>query len=210
MGSRLISPIPFSDMWDGYLQFYMSIQDGHIAEWWAQHNEHRILISRLLFWVDLAWFNGQNWFLILINYVLAGLSAFTFWQLLKIRSQDTQDHHARILIGLFLTAWMFLWTQNDNFTWGFQSQFLLAQLLPLCAFYYLYQSIAAQYPSFRHFMMACAFGVASVGAMANGVLALPLMVLYAILTRQSLARIGVLVLLSITMLGTIFPRLSIT
>ena len=34
------SPVPYWDMWDGALYFFMQVQDGDHAAWWAQHNEH--------------------------------------------------------------------------------------------------------------------------------------------------------------------------
>ncbi|MGD4365427.1 hypothetical protein QT713_22860, partial [Xanthomonas citri pv. citri] len=41
------SPVPFWDMWDGGLGFYVR-QMTDVSQWWAQHNEHRIVLSRIL------------------------------------------------------------------------------------------------------------------------------------------------------------------
>jgi hypothetical protein len=49
---RAYSPVPFSDMWDGYLHFFMQVSDGDSGAWWRQHNEHRIVLARLLFWIN--------------------------------------------------------------------------------------------------------------------------------------------------------------
>ena len=48
-GVRRYSPIPFGDMWNGTLGFFVRIQDGDYSAWWAQHNEHRIVLARILF-----------------------------------------------------------------------------------------------------------------------------------------------------------------
>lgn len=199
---RTYSPVPFWDMLDGTLGFFMRL-DGGNSEWWMQHNEHRILLARLLFWADFKFFDGANWFLIAFNYFLLGGSALVFYRILRAAAATEKPATEEILLGLFLTAWLFLWTQKENMTWGFQSQFILAQLLPLCGLYWLHKSLAGIH-SKRHFLIACGFGVASAGTMANGVLALPLMTFYALVTRQNRLRTGILFSLSAAMLFLYF------
>lgn len=69
-GARAYTPVPFWDMWEGLFNFYLLVQSGDTSVWWAQHNEHRIVLSRLLFWLDIAVFRGAGLFLIIMNYVL--------------------------------------------------------------------------------------------------------------------------------------------
>jgi hypothetical protein len=197
------SPVPIEDMWDGYVGFLMKVSDGQIGIWWDNHNEHRIILSRALFWADQKWFGGAGWFLIVTNYFLVSATALVFWRILCDSVALEKPTTAEILLGLFVTAWLFQWMQFENLTRGFQSQFILAQLLPLCGFYWLHKSIAERNTK-HNFFVACGFGVASVGAMANGILSLPLMALYAILTRQSLTRTGLLASLSVAMLFLYF------
>ena len=66
-GAYLYSPIPYWDMWGGYLDFFLRVNNGDYGVWWSQHNEHRIILSRLLFWLDLKWFGGVSIFLIVFN-----------------------------------------------------------------------------------------------------------------------------------------------
>jgi len=192
---RSYSPIPYWDMWDGYLGFAERINEGDWSVWWSQHNEHRILLARLLFWMDLEWFNGTNIFLFIVNFLLPGVSAFVFWRMLRDTTQTPAPTAGEKFLGLFIVALLFLWCQKENLTWAFQSQFFLVQLLPLCALYWLHKSTGDHRRS--SFSIAVGFGVASVGTMANGLLALPLMTLYALITRQRAIRIGVLAFLSI-------------
>lgn len=193
-GVRWYTPVPFGDMWLSYINF----DGGAWATWWAQHNEHRILLARVLFLLDRYCFGGALWFLIAANYALVGLSAYLFNRILMQVSALQQALLSRQILGLWLTAWLFLWMQWENLTWGFQSQFFLAQLLPLAAFYQLQQAVDK--PGQWHFILACVLGVLAMGTMANGILALPLMTLYILLLRQSWNRIGTLVLLSAGML----------
>ena len=193
---RSYSPVPFWDMWDGYIGFFESVTEGNWSAWLAQHNEHRIFLARLLFFADLKWFGGAIWFLIAANYILVGTSAFIFWRISCDENAAITSGYGRIILGLFITAWLFLWMQQENLAGGFQSQFFLAQLLPLCALYWLHKSVAGVMRG-RHFLVACGLGLASVGTMANGILALPLMTFYALLTRQRAARVGILAALSV-------------
>jgi hypothetical protein len=202
-GFRFYSPVPFADMWHGYIGFYTRVADGYIGAWWDPHNEHRIVLAHALFWTDLRWFGGAGWFLIAANYFFVGASAFMFWRILRAAATAETPATAAILPGLFVTAWLFQWMQYENLTWAFQSQFILAQLLPLCAMYWLHKS-AVESPSNRYFLIACGFGVASVGTMANGILALPLMAFCAFLMRQRLARVGLLAALSVATLFLYF------
>lgn len=62
------SPVPYADMWDE-LPFIGRTLDGHLAlsGWWAQHNEHRIVLSRVQFVVDYGLFAGRGIFLLVMD-----------------------------------------------------------------------------------------------------------------------------------------------
>lgn len=200
-GVRAYSPVPFWDMWDGYLPVADQAASEGWSVWWRQHNEHRILLSRLLFWADLRWFGGSSWFLIAINYILVLLGTVLFCRILREAAAPSErelDQHA---LAALIVASMFFWSQHENLTWAFQSQFILAQLLPLAALYGLYRSIQG---GSVQFALACTLGVLSAGTMANGILILPMMTVYALLTRQGARRAGALVALSAVVLFAYF------
>lgn len=198
-GIRAYSPVPFWDMWDGYLGFFSKVMSGDMSAWWAQHNEHRIVLARIFFWLDLALFDGQGWFLIVVNYLLQAVVCMLFWSIWKESRSD--KHH---WIGYFLIAWLFGWIQKNNLEWGFQSQFILAQLLPLASLYLLHRAVNGEADINKWFMLALVLGVLSIGSMANGVLALPIMTVYAVLTRMGLRRIVILSVVSVFALGAYF------
>lgn len=199
-GIQNYSPVPFWDMWDGTVDFYLKASQGDISAWWAQHNEHRIVLARLLFYIDMRWLGGTAWFLIFVNYLLVGVSCIVFIAILR-RSRPL-DSTTKIAI-LFIIGWLFSWTQKANLTQAFQSQFFLAQLLPLCAFYWLFKSTIDEHKSLN-FFIACALGISAIGSMANGVLTLPLMLLYALITRQNGLRLGILFFLSVLCITAYF------
>lgn len=185
------SPVPFWDMWNGYLDFYIRASQGDWSTWWAQHNEHRILLARVFFWMDLAWFSGLGWFLLCVNYLLLALIGVVFWLALK----DARTEHYRSF-SAFVFIWIASWAQHENLTWGFQSQFILAQLLPLSAFFVLHKAASSDGKSLGYFIFACVLGLLSLGTMANGVLALPLMAVYALVMRLGWLRTVTLILLA--------------
>lgn len=196
---RNYSPVPIWDMWNGYLDFYVRVNQGDWYAWWAQHNEHRILLARLFFWMDLEWFGGAGWFLILINYLLLGLICIVFLSALREHTKNTT-----CLIGYFIVSWLFSWSQQMNLVWGFQIQFFLVQLLPLCAFYSMHKSANLNKNASVNFGASIVFGVLSIAAMANGVLVLPLMTLFAFLIRLSLKKCFLLVFASVASIWCYF------
>jgi hypothetical protein len=198
-GFRAYSPVPYWDMWEGYLDFYFKLGTGDWSVWWAQHNEHRPVLAKIFFWMDLAWFHGSLWFLLVINYLLVFCICLVFW----LYAREEPAHQLEFL-WFFLLAWLFSWAQEENFTWGFQNQFFLAQLLPLLAFYFLYLATTRQTKSTVYFSLAAIIGVLSIGSMANGVLVLPLLALYALTVRLAWRKIVFLAVLSIALVGVYF------
>jgi hypothetical protein len=190
---RNYSPVPFWDMWNGYLDFFMQVSDGNHAAWWAQHNEHRIFLSRLLFWMDLKFFHGSGVSLIVANYLLVAVGAVVFCAAVRKLTRSTADRTLAVAAMAVVCGAAFFWSQENNLTWGFQSQFVLAQLLPMCALYVLGGTEDSASEGMGRFLLACLLGVAACGSMANGVLALPLMCVYAIVVGLPWNRVFVLV-----------------
>ena len=190
-GYEAYSPIPMGDMWNGTLGFYVNASHGDWSSWWAQHNEHRILLSRILFWMDGAWFSGKGLFLIVANYLLVAGVAILFFFIWRERSRGWGASFA-----VFLSVWLLSWIQNDNMIWGFQSQFVLAQLLPLMAFYFLHRACQSSSHGGRWFAASATCGVMALGSMA---ITLPLLTLLALALRMS--RRQVLILAALSILG---------
>lgn len=191
------SPVPFWDMWDGTLNFVMDFNDGNHDTLWAQHNEHRFVLSRLLFLLDENVFNGTGAFLVVVNYVLVLAAAAIFWRVLLLLNRNHISDSTIHIAALCTGALLFLWTQEENLTWAFQSQFFLAQLLPLAALLSLSLSGPSGTRGLGWFGLACILGFLSVGTMANGLLALPLLTVLAIMLRLPIWRVASLAILSV-------------
>lgn len=193
-GVRAHSPVPFWDMWDGSLGFYMRQQTDPSA-WWAQHNEHRIILARILFFLDLRFFGGQAIFLLVVNYVLAAaMFSLLAWCALRIAAPLTTSMKIAAAVILSLA---YLWTQENNLTWGFQSQFFLAQLLPLVSLVLLWRSTLPGKHRGWWFGASLAVSVIAAGSMANGVLASWLIVAGCLIGRQGWRRCALAMLVAI-------------
>ncbi|ALO47189.1 hypothetical protein [Pseudohongiella spirulinae] len=198
------SPVPYWDMWGATLGFYMAVADGNHAVWWAQHNEHRIVLSRLLFWLDYAFFGGRSVFLLTANFVIVLTAVATFFVIARQYLHNRESDAPLYVATAFLSAWLFQWMQEENLAWAFQSQFFLAQLLPLIALYLLSRAANLSTSGIWHFAGACGAGALAMGTMANGIITLPLMTLYAFITRMSAKRILALAALSVVLLTAYF------
>lgn len=167
--------VPLNDSWSELVNFFIRFQEEGVVAFWNQTNEHRIVLSRALFLIDLNYFNGNFIFLILLNYLFVFLSAVIFCLYLQESLRFKKDLWAVKAMFCFIIFIIFSWMQRENIIWEFQSQFLLAQLLPLLAFYLLHRFHDTN--KISYFFLACLSGILSIGTMANGVLALPLLFL---------------------------------
>ena len=187
------SPVPFWDMWDGTILFLQRFRAGDWFSLFSQHNEHRIVLARLFFLIEYGALGGSGKFLIALNYGFVVLAAATFWRALGWIHAPVLSRGTIGIGSLVLLAWLSLWTQDNNFTWAFQSQFFMAQLLPLWALLLLARSAGRTDVSARYFWAGLVVGVLSAGTMANGLLALPLMVVLAAFLGTTRLRMSALV-----------------
>jgi len=185
------SPIPQWDMWNGTLDFYIRAQSGDLSAWWYQHNEHRIFLARLLFYIDNYFFGGKNIFLIVVNYLLVSISAVFLWFFLTENSPKKFTYE-NLFSFLIILPWLFFWSQENNLTWGFQVQFFLAILLPLIALYFFAKSINNE----KFYYISIFVGILSIGSMANGLLVLPILTLYSYIIYRVGNRTILLLILS--------------
>lgn len=197
-----MSHVPYWDMWDGYLDFYMRVLSGDSSAWWYQHNEHRIVFSRILFWIDFTFFNGSINSLLIANLILASGLFFSFFFIIRKFYPLKVDKHIRFIFWGLSAILTFSWIQSGNFILGFQNQFFAAYLFPLICFLLLASSKIKD--SILLFFLAALVGIISAGTMANGVLALPLLVVLSLNLNLNRFRISFLLILSIVILYLYF------
>lgn len=177
------SSIPFEDQWDAYVGFFHSLADGQLQAWWTPQMEHRIVFSRLLFWLDGKAFGGLNIFSIVATFMLmVGLCACVAYE---SRRQFLVKCEWVIAVAIF-SGLMFLWVQYENFTSGFQNQFVAVYFFALLG-YAQFSKIG----DYRNLKIAIAIlcGVLAALSMANGLAVLFVMSAQAILMRRPLREI---------------------
>ncbi|MDQ0622005.1 hypothetical protein QFZ39_001215 [Paraburkholderia graminis] len=191
------SPVPYWDMWDGYVGFFLAVSRGDWSQFFAQANEHRIVFSKILFWLDIRYFSGQARFLIASNVVLL----FALWTTFAYISRRLIGGLPSLTTAALVAIPCFSWMQSENITWGYQSQFFVACLFPLVALVFLALSLEDP-KKLRWFLIALGFGIASYGSMGNGILAMPALSVAAILSGRT-RRSRILILIGTTVLCTL-------
>ncbi len=124
--------VPYGDMWDLVREYVTT--HGHPPVGWliAQHNEHRILILKLLFLADVDLFHGREWLffgsMFVAQFALLGGLAWLLWHWGGFRGSLW-----RASIGLAAFC-LFCPSQWENFCWDFQVSFFLPGCFALLVF----------------------------------------------------------------------------
>ncbi|MEM7236561.1 MAG: hypothetical protein AAF501_01870 [Pseudomonadota bacterium] len=172
------SPVPFWDSWDGYLAYILDFSDaapdrrpGMLLD---QHNEHRIVLNRLLFLADFHFFEASAVLLFVFAALIPLLPLWVFYRILRREAPD----HGTILLALS-TCTLYSMMQRENFLQAFQAQFFLAQYIPLAGYYLLVRGEQAGIAVRAALVLGGA--LISAGTMANGLFfALPLVLVYGV------------------------------
>jgi hypothetical protein len=190
---RHFSPVPLADQWDGNIGFYMRAARNPLDAFFEQHNEHRLIFSRIFFFADLRYFGGRNVSLLAVNLLLAGGLALIFFRIVRHHVILTLSQRAGLAGATLVFA--FSWMQGGNFIWGFQSQWFAVYLFALCSFHCIDRctEAAAQAEDTRaNCWLATAIAAATLSAcsMSSGVLVFPVLLVQALYRRIGFARIG--------------------
>lgn len=135
---RWSHPVPFWDMWDGYLSFWYELQDGNSGIWWEFSNEHNLLLLKAIFWLDLTLFSGSQSFLVTVNLLLNGGIAAALITLLYQRLSHgvsrTFSWATFLTLSSALVVLTFSWMQGNDLVFPYHAHFLMNVLVPLLAF----------------------------------------------------------------------------
>lgn len=131
---RLWNPVVWWDSW-GFVDHMLDRSDGKypIERLWEQHNEHRILFPRLVFFADYLGFQGRQ----LVEPVWMWVNQLVLALLLvRIVRGLLPQPVLPAFLALALAA-LFSAAQMENFLWAFQVQFLGVLLAAAAAFFAL-------------------------------------------------------------------------
>ena len=176
------TPLPWSDGWT-QIAIVAAGEKPFSLHWlWQQHNEHRLLIPKLLLGLDLEVFQARQGFLLasifatqLLHFVLLSWSMRVLggWRGAMWRT------------GTGLAAFcLFCPTQWENLTWGFQTCFVLPPLFASLSFVGLLLYWKTQdHGAWKFVLLSLAAALAATVSMASGLVLLPLLALAALALR---------------------------
>lgn len=180
------SALPWMDEWVT-VELIRALQAGEMSlreVLFAQHNEHRILIPRLVFFADDVLFGGQGRFSLVAIFAVQALHAALFG-LLILRARPARP--GRWALAAVMVAIMFGLRQAENFTYGFQVQFVGVFAGATLGFVLFGRAVAqaragrAAWPALAGCLAAV---LASTLTMANGLAAAVILVPLALLARM--------------------------
>lgn len=194
---RHFTPVPLGDQWDGTIGFYLRTQQDPLGAWFEQHNEHRLIFSRILFYLDVRYFGGRNVSLLAANIALTGLIALTIVHVALSRMALSGARRLG-LTGATL-IFTFSWMQFENFTWGFQNQWFAVCLFALWTFEAVERCADRLRSGDRTqgngwLLAAWLCAIAAAISMASGLLAIAVAAMQAAHRRIGAARVGLTLL----------------
>lgn len=177
---RSYCSVPFWDMWNGELEFYQRVLAGDVSAWYYQHNEHRLVVPRLFFYLDMRFFNGRSAFILGSQLLAHALSA---WLVARLAWEARPGANRFGVVSLILAA-MFNWSQENNFTWAFQVQFLLVYTFTIAAFFLFSRPFDSAKTLGWNGLAGALCATAAAGCMANGLFVLPFCAAYVFVGHQ--------------------------
>jgi len=183
------SPVPFADRW-GELPFLERAVAGHlhIGDFWAQANEHRIVVPRIQFVLEYALFGGRYVFLFSIVALSCVLIACVVAAVVWLETKDRLLSWAAFCVAAMATLSP---AAEENLTWGLPG---LVQVYLFASIAALAVAVAAQ-PGRRDSVwtaVAAASALAASYSVANGLLLWPLLLVVALALRLRLRLVAAL------------------
>ena len=169
------SPLPHWDEWA--LFDHLATGNATLSWLWAQHNEHRILVPKIFFLIDVYSFRGTQAFLLTsifaVQLLQIALLSFSLWTLGGMRGSAWRA-------GTGLIAYCILCpTQQENLIWGFQLQFVIPAAMATLSTL----TLLLYHRKPRLWLLALSIFAATLAtwSLANGMLLWPLLLLAALL-----------------------------
>lgn len=187
------------DEWDARLPMDLPLSDLSWNLLWQQHNEHRLVISKILFFVDFKFFGGSNIPLILFNFAIVGFTIIAVYQVVSLGKNQISNSTVTLMVYIF-TLTTFSVLQIENFSWGFQVSFFLSVLIPVISFLYYLKFTSSHLK--RHMFLAYFLSLAALGTMASGNFSMVVIFLISIFLRRGLREValhGILMILFFTL-----------
>jgi hypothetical protein len=195
---RFHSPVPYGDVWwfVGDISQFRSHRIG-LNFLWHQHSEHRIVLPRLILWMDLQFFRFRGVFTIFCSLLFqageALLLCFAFWRVGK------NDFASKLAYAALVFGMLFSASQIENFVLPFQVQFPLAFFTASVSIFLVLRHCGTpggNWPAMILGLVAAVCGTLSLG---SGLLVWPVLLLICFFERASLATFGTATIVGVAM-----------
>jgi hypothetical protein len=132
------SALPIGDVYSFYAGDYFSYLDGHYSLWrlFAPHNEHPILTTRLVLFVDTIWFAASGKFGTVVSYVLVFVTATMMAYLAAPSNKWERVALVLVFLGLGCST-----VQLDNLSIPFQIPFFFVHAFALATLIALWHGL---------------------------------------------------------------------
>lgn len=178
--------IPQADMWSNFELIY-EFEKQNYAYLFTQHNEHRILLPRLIYLLDYYLFNDGYYLLYFLNIFLFFIITLL---LNKYFLETPTKKKFDSSLTIFSIGMLFFWGQKSNFVWAYQSQFLLAYIIPMIAIHYS----SKIHMNYGYLFLSIFIAFLGIITMANGLFTLPVIFIFLLLNKYFFESLIVLLL----------------
>jgi hypothetical protein len=174
------SPVPSYDQWSVIERLVVKSHPFSWSVLWEQHNEHRLLVGRLLGYADLLLLGHKSISLFLEIYLVQLGQVIVLVSV--ARSDGRLSGNVFVSVLGFVVFCCFSPLQLENFIWGFQVVFVLAQLAAsFCFASAVWHSAvdASDRQKWITLIVCIASACLAEASLANGILVWPLLFLLA-------------------------------
>jgi len=181
------SSLPF---WDGWVEIdFPATNSGmSVVDWlWTQHNEHRLVISRLFMLADLHWFHARQELLLAAIFVILCLQVVVLaWSLRAVGGWNGSLWRSGVGLAAFCLLSPALW---EMLVWGecvcfaLPGLFAVLSVVGLTLYWIRSQDPSTQPQAWRYLLLSVAAALGGSWSLLNGNLLWPLLFCAALLLR---------------------------
>jgi hypothetical protein len=181
------TPVPFMDQWWFLHRLHDYGSSFPLKYLWEQHNEHRIVVPRLFYLTDFYLFNGNNRFLVITVYLIQAAHLLLLcWIFGKLGKLTGKFWRTAVGIAAFC---LFLPTQRENFTWGWEIAFVLPFFCATAGVSAVARHTLGDASTWAWIGLSALFALIASFSLANGFLLWPLLCLTMVILRVRLTRV---------------------
>lgn len=189
---------PYLDEWWIVRQLADGASPRSLSWLWSQQNEHRILVPRLLIWLDLYAFGGRNISLFLLTF--ATQTAHWLLWLFAVRRWSGAPRSVQLMMQGVFGYCLFCPNQIENFVWAFQFSFVLPFFLATLAFTCILLMDDVKRPQL-YLATAIAAPFIAMCNLAGGIIIWPFLLLIAVWRKRSRRELLVLFVIAAGVIG---------